>query len=89
MSLKSHNTPALTAKKHQRDVEPSVETDKESVVSDFRNSEDITQTIRDRLCLWPTGDEIITLLMRLKMEQLCPSYRPSANTPEQRCGASS
>ncbi|XP_059139591.1 uncharacterized protein LOC131927712 isoform X2 [Physella acuta] len=51
------------------------------VMTEVRNSKDVFQTVKDRLCLWPTSDEIICMLMLLKSEQSSPSYRTGVNIP--------
>ncbi|KAH9513027.1 hypothetical protein Btru_035630 [Bulinus truncatus] len=56
--------------------------DKGKLINDVRNSDDIYQAVKDRLCLWPTGDEIISLLMLIQSDQISQSYRPSAFDPQ-------
>ncbi|CAL1528270.1 unnamed protein product [Lymnaea stagnalis] len=49
------------------------------VLARVRESVDMQQAVRDRLCLWPTGDEIVCLLMMLQSQQITPSYRPGVS----------
>ncbi|KAK0041678.1 hypothetical protein Bpfe_028874 [Biomphalaria pfeifferi] len=56
--------------------------DKGKLITEVRKSSDLNQAVRDRLCLWPTGDEIVTLLMLLQSEQTTKSYRQSSVQPK-------
>ncbi|CAG5132365.1 unnamed protein product, partial [Candidula unifasciata] len=58
-----------------------VDLSKGNLINDVRNSSDVTQAVRDRLCLWPTGGEMVALLMLLKVDHMCTSFRPTAVTP--------
>ncbi|KAK3798884.1 hypothetical protein RRG08_050263 [Elysia crispata] len=55
---------------------------KGQVITDVRNALDVTEAIKNRLALWPKGDEIVALLMLLKSDQMCTSFHPSAVTSD-------
>ncbi|XP_005091958.1 uncharacterized protein LOC101863722 [Aplysia californica] len=54
---------------------------KGQIVTDVRNSDDMIQAVRDRMCLWPTGDELICLLTMVQSEQSSESWRDTVQPP--------